>query len=260
MAKVRVRTIDQATECPSPSWSDGSVETRCYFSGKNDLVHLYLDRLMLGSTMRIADPTQDRLIYVWAGEVLAGGHVLASGSSFIAEHGAQVDVVARSEEALFLSFSAGAQPSHRYEGGKVHFLPVECVPRVEGENGTSGGLHAGGSRRDCSYWLNENSLPGDMASLSREDLEKGIHAHPADEIIFVTQGSIRLGEKLYPAGTAIAIAAHTLYGFAPGPNGMNFITFRPSGTNAIRFSASVDYSESSYFQKAAERLAYLAPV
>jgi quercetin dioxygenase-like cupin family protein len=52
------------------------------------------------------------------------------------------------------------------------------------------------------------------------------HAHSTDEIILVTQGDLTLGAQELRAGSAIYIAANTLYGFRSGPDGAVFLNFR----------------------------------
>jgi hypothetical protein len=58
------------------------------------------------------------------------------------------------------------------------------------------------------------------------DKETAVHSHSEDEVIFVHTGSIRLGNKIYGPGTALAIAADTKYGFFSGPDGLGFVNFR----------------------------------
>jgi hypothetical protein len=53
------------------------------------------------------------------------------------------------------------------------------------------------------------------------------HAHHADEIIYVTQGEIRFGSVVCPVGSSIRIPKITLYGFTSGPEGAQFLNFRP---------------------------------
>jgi quercetin dioxygenase-like cupin family protein len=52
------------------------------------------------------------------------------------------------------------------------------------------------------------------------------HAHSAAEIIYVTQGELRLGARVAGPGTAIYVEADTLYGFKVGPEGATFLNFR----------------------------------
>jgi quercetin dioxygenase-like cupin family protein len=52
------------------------------------------------------------------------------------------------------------------------------------------------------------------------------HAHTAPEIIYVTQGELRLGARVAEANPAIFVDADTLYGFKAGPEGAVFLNFR----------------------------------
>lgn len=52
------------------------------------------------------------------------------------------------------------------------------------------------------------------------------HAHDEPEVIYVTEGEIHFGTRVYPAGSAISIAGNTVYGFTAGPRGMSFLNFR----------------------------------
>jgi hypothetical protein len=258
MAKIAIATFEQAKPAPPPAGIAGAGETRRYFAGEADPIHLHVHRLAADETMRLEPDAIDRLAYVWRGAVVAGGRELAEGSSFIVEHGASLAVTGAAADSQLAVFAAGKVPANQRAGGRVHLLPRDMVPRVDGSS-TTGGLHSDGNCPSCELWLNENSLPGGGA-ITPEQAEKGIHAHPHDEIIFVTGGQIRLGNRLYNAGTALAIAADTLYGFAPGPEGLSFITFRNSKSNAIRFASGGDYVESDFWKPIGETLRYLEPL
>jgi Cupin domain len=52
------------------------------------------------------------------------------------------------------------------------------------------------------------------------------HAHSSAEIIYVTQGELRLGARVAGPGTAIYVDADTLYSFGVGPEGATFLNFR----------------------------------
>ena len=95
---------------------------------------------------------------------------------------------------------------------------------------------------------------------SPEQTARGIHSHSEDEVIFITSGAIRLGQKLFPAGTAVAIAAGTLYGIAPGPEGMSFINFRAGTPSDIRFASGMAMSETDYWKQRLPRPEYLEAV
>lgn len=53
-----------------------------------------------------------------------------------------------------------------------------------------------------------------------------VHAHDEDEIIYVVDGAIRLGGRLYGKGSSVFVAGETLYGFEAGPEGLHMVNFR----------------------------------
>lgn len=53
-----------------------------------------------------------------------------------------------------------------------------------------------------------------------------VHAHEEDEIIYVVDGAIRLGNRSYPKGSSVFVARQTLYGFEAGPEGLHMVNFR----------------------------------
>lgn len=55
------------------------------------------------------------------------------------------------------------------------------------------------------------------------------HAHYENEIIYVTQGQLQFGAKVCGVGSAISIPGKTLYAFKAGPEGVQFLNFRPIG-------------------------------
>jgi quercetin dioxygenase-like cupin family protein len=55
------------------------------------------------------------------------------------------------------------------------------------------------------------------------------HAHDADEVLYVIQGSMILGSHTLGVGSSVFIAADTMYSFRSGAEGLRFINFRPRG-------------------------------
>jgi hypothetical protein len=164
----------------------------------------------------------DLALFVWKGAVEAGGARLEEKSSAVIESGASLRVAAGEGGATLLAFNLRETVAREATGGHVHILPRERVPRTEslgGNEGIGGALHADAQCPSCSVWLHENSY-------AMADKETAVHSHSEDEVIFVHTGSIRLGNRIYGAGTALAIAADTKYGFFSGPDGLGFVNFR----------------------------------
>ncbi|MDT0575948.1 hypothetical protein RM533_07090 [Croceicoccus sp. F390] len=88
--------------------------------------------------------------------------------------------------------------------------------------------------------MTAGEMAGEFKSHDRNDPERldlleifypanaviNVHAHEEDEIIYVVEGDIRLGKRLYPKGSSVFIARQTLYSFEAGPDGLHMVNFR----------------------------------
>ncbi len=182
------------------------------------------------------------------------------GSSLIVERGAQAWLQAGSEGAVLLAFAGTC--AGRGEGGHVHLLPQSRVPgceRMSVQSLAGGAIHADSDCPSCEVWLHENRFPGADAP-DPESARLGVHSHREDEIIVVLGGAMRLGNRLVGPGTALAIAAGTLYGFTPGPDGLSFINFRARRPQDIRFADGRTMSETGIWREILPRPEYLEPL
>ena len=263
MAKVSIATLDKAPLVEMPEGFAGHSETQAFFDQDGDPLHLHLHRLEREAGLRVGPKDTDCVLYVWAGAVETGGRLLAQGSSLIVEHGATLDIKGAADNALVLIFSAAHPSATPRAGGQVHLLPTERVPRaasLSGAGGTGGGMHANSGCPTCEVWLHENSFPATEKEMTAEDAERGIHSHSENEIIFVVDGGMRLGTRLYGPGTALAILADTLYSFTPGPDGLKFINFRAGRPSEIKFKSGGSMDEVGFWRDRLPAPDYLAPV
>jgi quercetin dioxygenase-like cupin family protein len=51
------------------------------------------------------------------------------------------------------------------------------------------------------------------------------HAHEADQIMFVTKGSVRFGKQEFGEGSSVYVPRMTLYSFESGPDGLTMLTY-----------------------------------
>ena len=258
MAKVSIIPFEKARQAPPPPTFSGSEEARTYFDGNSPL-HLHLLNIDRGRTLRVGDSAIDRVIYIWRGAVTALGHVLKQGSSIIVEHGRTLAIQAEDERSVALAFAAANASQQSRQGGRIHLLPEQRIPRTKDEgqvSGVSGGMHADAECPSCEVWLHENSFPGQL-TVAPEEQARGVHSHTQDEIIFVTDGEIRLGTSVYGPGTALAIAANTFYGFTAGPAGLRFVNFRTRAPGDIRFANGGSMSETAYWRERLSRPEYV---
>lgn len=249
MARIAIRT------------ANGIAGPDVLFAHPADPIHLSVTTLAPGEAISLSGNGLEGAAHVWKGAVKAGGENLPAGSSVILEAGARQAVVAGTAGATLAVFFANGPPEKA--GMQAHLLPDAQVPRYApepGAGGAAGGLHANGDCPDCSIWLHDNRLPG-MAgddAATREVAERSVHSHSEDEIIFVTDGAMRLGARLFGPGTAVAIARDTFYSFTPGPEGLAFINFRPSPPAAFRMKSGGSFDEAGYWQERVAAPRYLA--
>ncbi len=261
MPKVSIGTPYKARSVAGVEGFAGAAATRAYFDGARDPLHLHLHDLAPCHKLTIGPMAADCAAYVWSGGIAAGGRELAAGSSLIVERGAAIEVTCCAAPTQLLTFAAAHAPASPRAGGHVHLLPAERVPRLDklgGPGPAGGGIHADSACPTCEVWLHENYFPGG-GPLSPEDAAIAIHSHSEEEIIFVTAGAIRLGNRLCGPGTAIAIAADTLYSFAPGPDGLSFVNFRAAMPSDIVFANGSRISETGYWRDRLPRPEYLEP-
>ena len=240
MARIAIRT------------ATGTAGDEALFAAAGDPIHLSVLTLSPGET-RVLDASGEGAAHVWQGAVEADGLALPAGSSVILEAGARQAIAAGSEGARLLLFRTALATEARASAARVHLLPDPQVPRYApepGAGGAAGGLHTDGQCPGCAVWLHENRLPavsGDMETLHAM-AERGVHSHSEDEIIVVTQGAMRLGQRLFGPGTAIAIARDTFYSFTPGPEGLAFVNYRPGPPQAFRMKNGGTFDEAGYWR------------
>lgn len=74
--------------------------------------------------------------------------------------------------------------------------------------------------------------PGSAESLQMFEVVYGanevvdLHSHDDDELIYIVEGEIKVGNRLLTAGSTVYVTGDTLYGFSTGPNGVRFVNFR----------------------------------
>lgn len=256
MAKVIVIPPEKASAGSLPPGFSGGGEVQTYLEGKAFPLQLHLHQLTAGQSLGIGPLEVECVAYVWHGEGSVRGCRLDCGSSLIVEKGRSITVNPAGEGMQLLVFAASKPSKDQLPGRHVHVLTADRVPRYCEQASHAGGLHADSDCPTCSIWLHENRFPP-AEPLTKERQSNGVHAHSEDEIIFVTKGEMRLGNRSVGAGTALAIAADTLYGFSPGPEGLSFINFRAGRPGDIRFANGHTMSETGFWRAKVARPLYL---
>jgi len=255
MAKVSIATIDKAPVVETGGQASG-VETRAFFDGDGDPIHMHVHQLEPGATIRLEGRPTDHIAYVWRGAVDAGGTRLDAGSSVIAERGSAQALTAAEAGATLVAFNLKDRHARPRAGGHIHLLPADRVPRhpdITGEGYVGGGLHADAQCPTCELWLHDNNfiVPDKVGT---------VHSHSEDEVIFVVEGGMKLGSTLYGPGSALAIHANTKYGFTTGPDGLTFINFRGTTPTYTSGDGSVTVEEGEFMRAKVGAISYLEPV
>jgi hypothetical protein len=252
MAKVAVRTLEQAQASPVPAGATGDVTCRSFYAGDDEPLHLRCYEIGEGASLELRAEGAELCFFVWKGSVESTGTRMDEQASGIIEPGASLKLNGLKGGASLLVFNQRNGEAAKGEG-RVLLLPAERVPRtfaMGGNEGVGGALHADAHEPTPRVWLHENEF-------KEPDKETVLHSHSEDEIIFVRKGGIRLGNRTYPAGTALFIAADTKYGFHSGPEGLGFVNFRTSSPTYTSADGSMVLDESKLWLDAVGKPEYV---
>lgn len=245
MPKILIRSLENApvAQPPRHGMSGSGFAVSPVIAGPADPLHLQRLCLTPPATLAWSDSGRGFILYVKSGAVEVEGQEVGAGGSITAEHAAALRLTA-GVHAELLMFSQGpaGELGTQGAGGHIHILPPQSVPRRKhyaGYEHIGGALFADASCPTCSLWLHENSFWGNHGA--------DLHTHSEDEIIVVLTGQVILGRQSHGPGTVIAVAAHTVYGFATDGDGTTIINFRPaSPTYQSRNAARTSIDEREF--------------
>ena len=140
--------------------------------------------------------------------------------------------------------------------GKVKVVEADTIPWQLVSDAVAPEVAARMSRaeRDADVRIMHASVGGlhlfEARIAANEEIK--LHAHAADEIIYILEGELQIGRKRLGPGASVFVAGHTLYGFRSGAEGVRFLNFRGQGNTsfitreefvALKTSASHDHNE-----------------
>lgn len=230
------RLVRNVEQCP---WEDfppipavgayGSVRTRPVIVAEERPLWLWMHKLAPGASISWEGPTVGHMVYLWEGGATANGQPLHAQGVTMIEHRSIATIEAREKGAKLLHFQ---RPEFHPEdtpgtGGQAHVIGRDAAFQGhKPERDHRYVLWADAGSPSSSLWLHESSFgtprpPG------------GYHYHTVDEIIFVLRGTMLFGRDALKPGTALAIDAHTTYGFGVGDDGLSFINFRAADSSTV---------------------------
>ena len=115
--------------------------------------------------------------------------------------------------------------------GEAADEPTRAVLTPE-EMASEVAMHEPGSDRDLQLF-EVRYVPGAAVA---------VHAHIEDEIIYIVEGSMKVGNRELLPGSSLFVAGNTLYQFRAGDGGLRFLNFRPRADNSY-------ITREEYFQR-----------
>lgn len=187
---------------------------------------LAVSQLADGATLRFGADHGDDALVVLEGELAVDGRVCPSGGAIIVESGVPIEV-----RAIGTTTIAHYGPNEATPPSDGMYGP----PAAEGHHihvvGDKGWFYATDDENYRSVWWADSRCPTCRISVFQVDhLTTGrreiAHHHTQDEIIYVYKGELRMGARVYPAGTAISIPANMRYALSGGDDVYSFLNYR----------------------------------
>ena len=114
--------------------------------------------------------------------------------------------------------------------GKVKVVEADSIPWQLVADAVAPEVAARMSRaeRDADVRIMHSNVDGLQLFEARiaANEEIALHAHAADEIIYILEGELLIGRKRLGPGASVFVAGDTLYSFRSGVAGVRFLNFR----------------------------------
>jgi hypothetical protein len=220
MGRVVIADVNASSSSPFPSLArvaaTGDIQSKSVVTAQDRPLILWQHTLAPGSAIHWDRPPGGHLVYLWSGCADVNGCRVDEDSTIIIERDGQAVLRSGATPVTVLHFYRPAEPAST-RGGGVHIVNhADALHYVlpDGE----GTVFADSSCPTCEFWFHKNAFR------SAYVVER--HLHTEDEIIFVVKGSMALGRRRLPPGSALAVDANTVYTFAAGEDGLSFVNFR----------------------------------
>jgi quercetin dioxygenase-like cupin family protein len=171
-----------------------------------------------GTELHWSPHAGDEVLYVTSGSLSAGDEQCPTGGVLLVDEGTQLRVRAESETVL-LHF--GQQHTSGRADGAARRGRVQVV-------GPAGAYATSDAARDTRFYAeSDEDFSATFFYTGRTGPYRSLpHSHSQDEIIYVAAGSITLGARQVPAGSAIAVPSDRRYGFRGDDAGFALLNYR----------------------------------
>ena len=179
-----------------------------------------------GTTLRFPDTHGEEGLYVLAGELDVSGTPCRQRGAVIVESDVAVTVQARGPSRIV---HVGSRDPSAPAGGSLG--PPATAGHGVHVVGPRGWFTSGTGDRTLARWFADSTCPTCRIALFDVTSEETpgrsrAHTHSADEIIYVLEGTMRLGRRLLGPGTSLCIGGGTRYAQSAGPGGCTFLNYR----------------------------------
>lgn len=200
----------------------------------DDRLRLVVSWLGDGDVLERSAGGEDAL-YVLAGAVDLDGRRVPAGGAVVlhADTPCRLTAVGDTHLAQLSPSSVLGVPGHgergpvhpEREGGGAHLIGPGGIARSSGSGGAS-----------QATWFADSTCDGCDVALFRVERDtpgnRGrAHTHSADEILFVLEGSIRLGAHEVPTHHAVLVPRGVRYAVTCGPTKHAFLNYRPTASS-----------------------------
>jgi mannose-6-phosphate isomerase-like protein (cupin superfamily) len=189
---------------------------------------LWLCVLELDDGARLTFPPRhgEEGLYVLAGELEVEGRPCPTRGAVVVESDVALTVGVRGPSRVVHVGSTGERPP---QGGELG--PAATTGHGVHVVGPEGWYVSGTGVHTVSRWFADSTCPTCRIAFFdvKSDETPGRsrqHTHSADEIIYVMEGTMRLGRRLLGPGTSLCIGGGTRYAQSAGPGGCTFLNFR----------------------------------
>jgi quercetin dioxygenase-like cupin family protein len=174
--------------------------------------------LARGAELHWSSHAGDEVLYVASGSVSAGDELCPTGGVLLVDEGTQLHVRAESETVL-LHF--GRQDTLGRAAPGAGRTRVRMV-------GPAGIYATSDAARDTRFYAeSDEDFSATFFYTGRTGPYRSLpHSHSQDEIIYVAAGSITLGARQVPAGSAVAVPGDRRYGFRGDDAGFALLNYR----------------------------------
>jgi quercetin dioxygenase-like cupin family protein len=212
--------LDGSTE---PGWRYPGVRAvgpcrSSLFAPPNFALQMVRVTMARDSELHWSSPAGDQVVYVVSGSISTGVDRCPPGGALLVDEGAQFHLHAESETVLlhFGRQDTASGTTTGAGGGRVRMV------------GPAGAYAASDEARDTRFYAESDAdFSATFFYTGRTGPFRSLpHSHSQDEIIYVAAGSVTLGARRVPTGSAFAVPADRKYGFRGDEAGFALLNYR----------------------------------